>query len=174
MATEQVQPSGIGTNDQWSLAAGASKVAAVALPDDDLTSYLSSSTTINRQQDFTCTPSTLAVGDTVTEVIVSARLKGNTQTVAYNLIYSFAISGGGTQTGTSTGLNQGPAAWGTDTYTDTGLSVVYGGSLTVSIINTQARDLFCSSLYLDITFTPAGGGSTQPPRTMHQFRMKNK
>jgi len=64
VATTTVYPSGVTTPDDWSLAAGSSKVSAVAGPDDDATSYLSSGTTSGTYQYFTVDTG-LSAGDAV-------------------------------------------------------------------------------------------------------------
>lgn len=173
MATETIQAAGTTTPNDWTLIAGASKQAAVNQPDDDATTYISSGTTTNTIQWFTLTPTTLANGDTVSQVdvYVRARRPGAGSNAAFVVGYAFDISGGGATTGESTTYTS-TATW-TDfgPFSDTGLSIVFGGNLTLYVKNTQAREAWVTTLYAIITYT-AGGGSAQPPRTMHQFRLR--
>ncbi len=170
MATTTAQVTATTTPSDWNLAAGASKVAAVTQPDDDITTYLNSTTTNNTVQTFTVSPA-LTVGDTITQIVLTARLSRDTQNTNVTIGYSFTPNGGGTQTGTS-GTIQAVAAWTDYTYTHSGLSVVWGSAMTIFIQNIQARDARLTSFYVTITYTPGSGGSTQPPRTMHQVRMR--
>ena len=170
MATLTAQVAATTTPSDWNLAAGASKVAAVTQPDDDLTTYLNSTTTNNTVQTFTVTPA-LSVGDTITQIVLTARLSRDTQNTNVTIGYSFTPNGGGTQTGTS-GTIQAVNTWTDYTYTHSGLSVVWGSAMTIFIQNTQARDARITSFYVTITYTPAAGGSGQPPRTLHQVRMR--
>lgn len=171
MSTTTPTPTGTTSPDNWTLTAGASKVAAVATPDDDATSYLSSGTTTDTVQTFTYSPS-LSTGDTITQIAITARTNRAGSNVNFVLGYSFNKNGGGTQSGES-GTLVAVAGWNNDTYTHSGLSAVWGSSLTVYIKNTQNRDMRLTTLTVTITYTPGGGGgSTQPPRTMHQIRMR--
>lgn len=160
MATTTASPDGTTSPDNWTLAAGASKVAAVALPDDDITTYLNSTTTINTVQTFTVSPA-LTVGDTITEITLTARLSRDTQNTNVTIGYSFTPNGGGTQTGTS-GTIQATVTWTDYTYTHSGLSVVWGSAMTIFIQNIQARDARLTSFYVTITYTPGAGGGGQP------------
>jgi len=74
VATTTVYPSGVTTPDDWSLAAGSSKVSAVAGPDDDATSYLSSGTTSGTYQYFTVDTG-LSAGDVITQVAMRVRAR---------------------------------------------------------------------------------------------------
>ena len=171
MSTEILQVSGTTSPNDWALAAGASKEAAVNTPDDDATSYISSGATINTSQTFTLSPAALAVGDTVSQIDIVARGRrpGAGSNANFVVGYAFAIQGGGNQTGESGTLTT-TATWTDFSYGDSGLSAVFGGSLTLYVRNTQARDAWITTLYCTITYTPAGGG--QPVRTMHQFKLR--
>lgn len=172
MSTETVQATGTTTPNNWTLGAGASKQAAVNTPDDDATSYVNSGATINTVQTFTLSPAALTAGDTVTQMAVNVRYKrGGASNVDFVAGYSFTPSGGGTQTGES-GTLTGTTSWQSSTYTHSGLSVVWGSGLTLYCKNTQARDCQISTLDVTITYTAGSGGGTQPPRTMHQFRLR--
>lgn len=169
MAVEQIVPASEGAVSNWTLGAGASKVAAVSLPDDDATSYISSGTTDETTQQFNCTPSAMQSGDTITAIKIYARVKGNTQTVAYAI--GFIIT---EATDEYTGHGQGSVAWGTDSWEFTGLSYTYfGESVRLYIRNTQARDLLCSSLYADVTYTPAAGGGGLTKQAAYYAQARN-
>ena len=172
MSTETIQVSGTTSPDNWSLAAGASKQAAVNQPDDDATSYLSSGVTSNTEQHFTLSPAALAIGDTITQIDIYARGRRPGAGANANFVvgYSLALQGGGTATGESGTLTT-TNTWTDFSYSDTGLSALFGGSLTLYVKNTQARDAWITTLYCTITYTP-GGATAQPVRTIHQFRLR--
>lgn len=163
MATTTTQAGGEGATSNWSLAAGASKTVAVNQPDDDTTSYIQSGTTSDTYQYFTCTPA-LTTGDTITEISVTARCRrGGANDVYIRIGYTFTPNGGGTQTGEVANTTlQAVSAWGNLTYTHSGLSVVWGSGLEFWIRNAQARQTHCTTLYVDITYTPVAGGAGQP------------
>lgn len=169
MATETVAAGGLGSPDDWSLAAGATKMAAVALPDDDGTSYITSTTTINTRQVFTCTPSVITTGSTITQVDVKARgVRGGANNVDFYMGYSFTPNGGGSQSGTSGTLTAVSAQ--TDfTYTHSGLSVAWGSALTIWIENLQAFNMRCTTFYVVLTYTPGGG---LPLKTVYYARLR--
>lgn len=170
MATTTAAAAGTTTPDDWTLSAGASKVAAVAQPDDDATSYISSGATINTVQTFTCSPATIAVGDTVTQIDMDIRaMRGGSNNATFVVGYAFTPNGGGSQTGESGALTS-TNAWGDFAYQHASLSVVWGSSLTIYCKNTQARDVRISTMDITITYTAAASG--QPTRTMHQFRLR--
>ncbi len=172
MSTETIQVSGTTTPNDWSLAAGASKAAAVNQPDDDVTSSINSGTTINTTQTFTLSPAALAGGDTVTQIDIVARGRrpGAGSNANFVVGYAFALQGGGAVTGES-GPFTTTATWTDFTYSEGGLSAVFGGSLTLYVKNTQAREVWITTLYCTVTYTPAGGAG-QPARTMHQFKLR--
>ncbi|MBP6786278.1 MAG: hypothetical protein KA170_01715 [Candidatus Promineofilum sp.] len=170
MATTTTQASGTTSPDDWTLAAGATKAAAVNQPDDDATTYLRSTTSNNTVQTFTLTPA-LSSGDTITAITLTARMSRTSQNTDFVIGYAFTPSGGGTQTGEST-TQTSTATWTDFTYTHSSLSVLWGSGLTLYIKNVQAREARISTFYATITYTPGSGGSTQPPRTMHQMRMR--
>lgn len=159
-----VQAAGTTTPDDWTLAAGASKVAAVNQPDNDATSYIQSGTTTNTYQYFTCSPA-LTAGDTLTQIVVNARCRrGGASDCTFRIGYAFTPSGGGSQTNESAaGALEALSAWGNFTFTDSGLSVVWGSGMTFWIRNTQARQLHCTTLYLEITYTAVSSGGSAGP-----------
>lgn len=155
MATETCQVAATTAPDNWTLGAGASKVAAVAAPDDDDTTYINSGTSDETEQRFTVTPSAISVGDTITEIAIAARnLRDHGSNPTFVLGYTFTPNGGGTQTGESNDITS-TTTWKTDTYTDSSLSVVWGSGLVVWIRNTLARNMRCSTLQITLTYTPA-------------------
>ena len=170
MATETVQASGIGSSDDWTLVAGSTKPVAVNAPDDGTTTYIRCSTTANLTQSFTCSPA-LPSGSTITQVAVSARCRrGDAQDANYVVGYSFTPSGGGSQSGESGTLTALNTYGDTQTYTHSGLSVVWGSGLTFYIRNTQARRVECTLLEITLTYTePANTGTasiTQAAQTL--------
>ena len=74
MATTTAEVNGTTSPDNWTLAAGASKQAAVNSPDDDAASYIDSSNTSGTIQTFTVTPA-LNQGDTITQIDITVRAK---------------------------------------------------------------------------------------------------
>lgn len=173
MATTTAEASGVGSTDNWTLAAGASKTVAVNSPDDDTTSYIQSGTTTNTYQQFTCSPA-ISSGDTITQIEVRARCRrGGANDCTFRIGYSFSPQGGGTQTNESgAGAMTAVNAWGGFTFTDSGLSVVWGSGLVFWIRNTQGRQLHCSTLNVTITFTPAAGGGVL--RLTQQVRLTSR
>ncbi|MEZ4541961.1 MAG: hypothetical protein R3C43_18460 [Chloroflexota bacterium] len=171
MSTTTTQVNGTTTPNDWTLSAGASKQVAVNQPDDDDTTYIDSGSSSNTVQTFTLSPS-LSTGDTITEIVIHARVKRTGGSNANHVFgYSFTPQGGGTQTSES-GNNTATNTWADESYAHSGLSVLWGSDLTIYIKNTQARPMALTTFYVVITYTPGGGGSTQPPRTMHQMQMR--
>lgn len=156
MATATIEATGVGSTSQWTLGAGASKWVAVNSPDDDATSYLDSSTTINQVQQFTGDTSGIPTGSTVSQVDITYRVKRNGANNAQFTVGYVFNTDSGTQTGTSGALTS-TVSWAGGTYTHSGLSAYFNGSLIWNIQNTQARAVQVSTLYVVITYTaPAG------------------
>jgi len=172
MSTETIQTNGTTTPNDWSLAAGASKQAAVNQPDDDAASYISSGTTINTEQWFSLSPAALALGDTITQIDITARGRrpGAGSNANFVVGYRFDLQGGGSATGES-GTLVTTATWTDFSYSATSLSALFGGSLALYAKNTQGRDAWITTLYCTVTYTPAGT-TAQSVRTMHQFRLR--
>ncbi len=172
MTTTTAQASGTTTPDDWTLGAGASKTAAVAQPDDDATSYIQSGTTSGTYQYFTFAPG-LSVGDTITEVVVYARCRrGAANNCTFRIGYAFTPNGGGSQTGeVAGGVLDAGVNFADFSYTHSGLSVVWGSSFVAWIRNTQARQLHCTTFYIGLTYTPAGGGGV-PVKAYYYARMR--
>lgn len=172
MATTTAQASGTTTPDDWTLAAGASKTAAVALPDNETTSYIQSGATPGTYQTFTFAPD-LSVGDTITEVVVYARCKrGGASDCTFRVGYAFTPNGGGSQTNeVGIGVLEATVNYADFSFTDSGLSVVWGSNFTAWIRNTQARQLHCTTFYIGLTYTPAGGGGV-PVKAYYYARLR--
>ena len=157
MATVTAEASAVASGD-WTLDAGSDDVTAVNYggSHDDDTSKIQSLNVIGSYQEYDCSVGGLANGDTVTQVDVVARCKRALATDAnFTIGYSFTKSPSGTQSGTSAAQTS-TSAWTTFTYTDSGLSVLYGSQFRLKITTTQARYVECSTLYAVITYTPAG------------------
>jgi len=157
MATETIQVDAVISPDNWTLSAGASKVLAVNTPDDDATSYIASGATINTVQSFTtANPTTIKPSDLITNVTVRNRCqRGGSLNAAFQAI--IAVNGGTNAFGPS---KNSQASWSTftsDFTTDPDgapwtLESLNG--LQVAIMNTQTRDVWCSTLSITITYTP--------------------
>lgn len=159
MATTTAQPTGTASPDDWpTLVGAATKYEACQSPDDDVTSYVSSSATINQIQTFTGTPPTIATGDTVTQVVLTIRaIRGAAGTTNLRIGYAFNIDGGGTQSGLSGSLTTTDGSWATLTYTHSGLSAAWGGGLSWYVETLNARLTRASTFTVELTYTPAGG-----------------
>lgn len=167
MTTITVAASGVTAPDDWSLAAGGNKVSAVAAPDDDATSYISSGNTSGTYQYYTFVPA-LVAGDVVTAVSVRCRARrGGVSDVTFRFGYSFTHTGG-TQTSEST-AQTATTNFGNFTLSDTGLSLTWGSGFTAWIRNTQARDCHATTLEVTITYTPAPTGDGQPMLARARF-----
>ena len=172
MATLTAQVAATTSPNDWNLAAGASKVAAVTSPDDDATTYLSSGSSSDTIQTFTVSPA-LSTGDTITQIDITARARRSGGSNAnFKVGYAFTPNGGGSQSDESSN-NLSTNSWTDFTSSFSSLSVVWGSALTIYIKNTQAKSVDVTTLNITITYTPGGGGgSAQPPRTLHQVRMR--
>jgi hypothetical protein len=154
--TENLAISAASTPNNWALTAGATKQAAVAAPNDDATSYLSSSATINTQQQFAITDTAIPAGAVISEVATTHRAKRNG---ANNANHSLTlILGGNTTVGTTRAAPSTFTTW-TETLARPG-----GGSWSTSDINSlevraenlQARDVQLTTLYITVTYTLPG------------------
>ncbi len=162
MATFTVEVASKNAGD-WTLDAGSDVVSAVQYggSHDDDTSKIQSLNAIGSYQEYNVTmtggPS---AGDTITQVAVTARVKRALSSDAnYSVSYSFTKSPSGTQSGTSP-TQTSTSSWTTYTYTDSGLSAVYGSGFKLKITAEQARYLECSTLYAVVTYTPAPTNQT--------------
>lgn len=162
MTVITVGVAGTTTPNDWGLAAGASKMVAVGQPDDDATSYIQSGTTADTYQQFTCSPG-LSAGDTITQIVAYARARrGGANDARFLVGYRFTPQGGGTQSEESglpsAGYFEATSSWGNFSKTFTVPSVLWGSNLELWVRNTQARNVHVTTLYVEITYTPAGGG----------------
>lgn len=166
MATTTAQPTGTTTPDDWTLGAGATKVAAVGLPDNDASSYIQSGTTANTYQYFACSP-VLTAGDIITQIVGYARARrGGASDARFLIGYRFTPQGGGTQSEESglpsSGYFESTSAWTTFSRTFSVPSVVWGAGLELWVRNVQARSVEVTTLYAEITYTPVATGDGQP------------
>lgn len=172
MTVITVGVAGTTTPDNWVLAAGASKAAAVSSPDDDASSYIRSGSTSQTYQYFTCSPG-LGVGDTITQIVVKARtMRGGSFDCTFQMGYQFVPQGGGSQTGESAaGALTATSGWADYSYTHGGLSAAWGSGLVIWIRNTQARQVYLTTFGVEITYTPAGGGG-MPIKAIYYARLR--
>lgn len=167
MATETCQVAATGTPNNWTLGAGASKVAAVTAPDDDDTTYIYSGTVSGTEQRFTVTPSVIPTGAIISQIDIAARnLRDHGSNPTFVLGYTFTPNGGGTQTAESTDITS-TLTWKTDTYTHSGLSVAWGSGLVIWARITLGRNMRLSTLQITLTYT-AG----VPKHAMYYARMR--
>jgi len=144
--------SGTTAPDNWNLISGASKVAAVATPDDGNTTYISSTTTDENVQTFTASPS-LPSGATISQVAIRVRAqRGGASNAAFVVGYSFAKQGGGTQSGES-GTLTSTSSYADYTYTHSGLSANWGSGFTFYLRNTQTRAVYVTTVEVELTYT---------------------
>jgi hypothetical protein len=156
VATETLVCDAVGSTDNWSLAAGSTKVAAVATDDGD-TSRIESGTTSGTIQQFTlANPANIASGDTINSVTLYAVCKrGGTPPGNYTVS---AVLGANTTDGTSRtsgasyaetsetfSARPGGGAW---TLTDV-------NNLVLQIRNTQTRNILATQLYAVVDYTVA-------------------
>ena len=154
MTTITIDAEEVGTLDEWTLVAGATKPQAVWLPDDANTTYLRCTTTSGLTQAFISTPA-IPVGSVVSEITVTARVKrGDASDANFVVGYSFNKNGGGTQSGES-GTLVATGTFGNKTYTDTGLSAPWSSGIEFYIRNTQTRRIELTTFFIDITYTVA-------------------
>ncbi len=156
MAQETLQVDAVGATTNWTLGAGASKVAAVNTPDDDDTSYIASGTTSGTTQQFTvANPSQVSANAVINFVRIVARCKrGGAQNCNFvvSTVLSASSTDGASQTGATSYANTqddfttkpGGGSW---TLTDL-------QNLEIKIRNTQARDLRCTTFYVIVDYTP--------------------
>lgn len=142
-----------GATTQWTANTG-TKIAAVAPPDDDITTYVSSSTTINQIQQLQGKLYTFVIppAATVTQVTVTYRIRRGGAIDADCVVGYYFLTPTGSQSGTS-GTITATSSWAGGTYTHSGLSARWNGGFYFYVQNTQARNVFCSTLYAEITYT---------------------
>jgi len=161
MATTTAQAASTTTPNDWDLV-GASKPLAVNPPDDDAGSYIDSTGSALTEQWFACSPAP-AAGDTITGIAVTVRhRRGGVSDAAFKLGYQFTPQGGGTQGELMSGSFTAGAAWQTEMWNATPLSVVYGSGFQLYCRNTQTRRGRITTLTAEVTHTPAASGDGQP------------
>lgn len=168
MPTEILEVDGINSSyDNWTLAAGSTKVVAVQTPDDDSTSYINSGTTISTLQRYTlASPVDIQSGDTINSVTVYFRHirlstpAGNIRALVYlggAQTASTTITTGGSWTTSSEALARpGGGSW---AYSDL-------ANLEVAVQNGQTRDVGCTTLYVEIDYTASVAPVTVPLDTL--------
>jgi len=170
VATETLVCDAVGTTDNWTLAAGSTKVAAVATDDGD-TSRIESGTTSDTIQQFTlANPTAIASGDTINSVTLYAVCKrGGTPPGNYTVS---AVLGGNTSDGTSRTSGASYAATSETFTTKPGggaWTLTDVNNLVLQIRNTQTRNILATQLYAVVDYTVASvsaeGGSAAIVRT---------
>lgn len=175
MASVTLYPSANALPNNWVLGDGGTKPLAV-YTDDGLSSYIHSTNTNNTSQAFDVyTTGVLGPTDTITGVAVYARLAPHTTNASnFTIRFSYDIYGGGTRSHTSATNSTGSAAgtWATWGTSESGLGDLFGGNLKIQIDKLAGGRINCTQMYVEIFYTPATPPSTQPRRTMHQFRQR--
>jgi hypothetical protein len=175
MTVITVGAAGTTTPDDWTLGAGASKVAAVGQPDDDASSYIQSGTVADTYQTFTCSPG-MSAGDTITQIVAYARAqRGGASDARFLVGYRFTPQGGGSQSEESglpsAGYFEATSSYQTFSKTFSVPSVLWGSGLELWVRNTQSRNVRVTTLYVEITYTPASGGG-MPVKAIYYARMR--
>lgn len=154
MAQEILALTATTTPDNWTLGAGASKVAAVALPDDADTSYINNAVNNTEQKYQVAAPAVVTANDAINfvRIVTVAR---STSTLASFLTKLFYSAGTSTS---STHINV-PTSY--TTYTDDFALAPDGGawtltklqSLFASVRMAANRDMRATSLYVVVDYT---------------------
>jgi len=151
--TDAMAATGAVAPDNFTLAAGADKVTAVAVNDGN-TSYLTSGSAANTQQQFAlANPAHIQPGDTINSVTLRATCSRNS-TPAGSIVLT-AVLGGNASAGATHGTGNGYAD-----FTDTFTSRPGGGAWTlkdvqnleIRIQNTQSRDIACTRFDALVSF----------------------
>ena len=173
MATEVLALEAIGTVDQWTLTAGATKVIACQAPDDDDTTYITSGATANYVQRFTLVdPAVITADDTINKVTV--RWRHQRASTPAGTGRSMLVTAGGTIFGAGVGTlvgwtdqsddfteKPGGGAWDLTSITN----------IQVGVQNTLARSIYCTTIEVTVDYTPAAGGVVIPVM-MHNYRLR--
>lgn len=150
-----------GPTSQWTANTG-TKVAAVAAPDDDITTYVSSGTTAGQIQQFTGNISSIPLNSIVTQVQIYYRhRRGGISDADFFVGYTAGSNLGNSGTITST------SSWAGATWSHTGLSFLWPGSFVFYVQNTQARNVLISTLYAVISYY-----EPLTIKTMHYARLR--
>ena len=103
MPIETLEPSAVGPVDAWTLGAGASKVAASLLPDDDDTTYIESPT-VAQIQEFECGDSAdILSADTIDSVTIRGRVR-RTAGISGSAVFGLRVGGGTLEEGANHAL----------------------------------------------------------------------
>jgi hypothetical protein len=156
MATETLVLSSVGTPDGWILAAGSSKVAACQTPDDDLSSYIRSTTTTGNNQRFVLSDSVnIRARDTINHVTVRIRHRragapaGNIRSflaIGSDIINGALVTTGASWLDQTVQYNDAPGS--------TGWTLEQVNALEVGIVNGQNRDVYCTTIEVVVNYTP--------------------
>lgn len=150
-----LQADATSTPDNWTLEAGANKVAAVNAPDDDATSYVSSTGTSGTTQRYSVANHSIPSGATINFVRLRSRcMKG--QSAAGTFIMSAVLSGNVSDGATKT------SGTGYSDFTDDFAARPGGGSWTlddinnleIQIRNAQTRAIFCTTFEVIVDYAP--------------------
>ena len=157
MATETLLLDGVVSGaDNWTLVAGASKVAACQSPDDDSSSYIQSGTSAGTTQRFTLAdPSEIGSSDTIN--VVTLRIRHQRGITPAGTIRGVIYLGGAQSSGTTATTS---ASW--VDQSDSFSSRPSGGawtladlsSLEVAVQNGQTRNVYCTTVEIVVDYTP--------------------
>lgn len=158
MATENLAMSATGAPNAWTLNAGATKMAAVASPDDDATTSISSGVVANTIQRFAVanTSGTIEADALITSIEIRSRCRRGAAEVADANFVVRAVLGLSSTNGSS---HTAAAAFGN--FADSFLSKPGGGAwskadvdaLEIEIENTEGQDVECTTLFVVVTYT---------------------
>ncbi len=174
MATITLYPSATRSPNNWPLVGGGTKMSAVATHDADVT-YIHSTTAHNTSQAFDVdTTGLLGPTDTITAIDIYSWCASNSGSPGrFSLQYSYDIAGGGTRSNTmDAGSTGAVGVFNLHRAIDSDLFDLFGGNLWIQINKLTGGRINCTEFYVVVTYTPATPPSTQPPRTMHQFRLR--
>lgn len=154
MPTATIQVAAVTSPDQWTLGAGADKVVAVNGPDDDDTSYISTSSP-SRGEQYSIAAAAIPANSTINSVSVTSRVKkaGATTTKYFVRLYLGATYTGGTPQFLTTNY----ATW-TEIFSRPG-----GGSWSQADLSsiqvhlnsmTGTAQRRCTSLWVIVDYTP--------------------
>ena len=158
MSTENLAMSATGTPNGWTLNAGATKMAAVALPDDAGTTSISSGATAETIQEFTVGNTTGAVASDAlissVQIVCRAR-RGALEVADANFLLTVEVG-----VNAIDGSSHTAGAAFAD-FTDSFLSKPGGGAwskadvddLVLRVRNTEAQDVEVTTLYVVVTYT---------------------
>lgn len=163
MPTTELEPTAQGNYDQWILAAGASKWVACQRPNDDAASYIREANDNKRCSFIMADLPAVAAGGVMDQVDIYSRLgSAGDSSIDWRL---FCRLGGVDLDYTSRVM---PFPWTTITETDIGRPG--GGIWSFTDVNSAEAGVWlndgstqwqqCTTLEMDVTWTPAAGGWT--------------